>query len=820
LLLSNDVVAAKGWLDGMLECMQKIADAGIIGPMSNIGRGRQKISTADNISIDQLDKFAQSFMSKNRNRRISTFSIDGFCMLFKRDLIDEIGYFDEKFSHDGYEDEDFCLRALLEGHKNLIAGDVYLHRQNKKALLRNKKYFNSKWNKADAQSTAGKKYLSLKAVEKGWDVYQKGHINNAVEILLEGIGLSTDDERPYYALVEILLNAKNYKDAIDVLNEMPPDEQDIKRLELLGYCKEGMDLNKEAMNIADQILALDGNSAAALNLKGILAFKQGDVKSAEDLFNRAIASDPGYGEPYTNLGAIRWDKNQDEAVNLFEKGFILSPVSKDIVTNYHSAITSSGEFERALQVFEEAGRLYPDSKIIKYKLIDVLIKQDKNAEAMHHIEEAIALYGVDDGILSAALKIRDLLGPKEIDATTDKKNTVSLCMIVKNEEECLARSLKSVKPVVDEMIIIDTGSKDRTADIARVFGAKVYSFKWTGDFSEARNFSLSKASGNWTFHLDADEVISSLDYDAFRKIIKQSAVKKVAFLINTRNYTMDVNQVGWTANDGHYEREESATGWTPSEKVRLFPKRSNIRFEYPIHELVEPSLKTAGFTLKKMSIPVHHYGKLNKDKSRKKIEIYYQTGRKKLDEMGDDAVAIRELAIQAEIIKKHDEAIELWERFVAIEPNVPKAYINMGISYCSLGKYEKVLETAIKAINLEPDLKEAHYNYALARLHLGNAADAVAVLEKLLERIDEYPPARFLLAAAYCCDGEKEKGINELKRLQKSSIGPGLSIRCHELAKDLVSSDMYDYAIMLLDAAIDSKNSNKDVLELYSDCLE
>jgi len=820
LLLSNDVVVTKGWLDGMLECLQSIPDTGVVGPMSNVSRGTQRVLTVDNISTDQIDKFAESFMNKNRNRRISSFSIDGFCMFFNRNLVEEIGLFDEQFGKNGYEDEDFSLRAVMEGHRNIIAGDVYVHQQGKKDFSRNKKYFNAKWNKADAQSLSGKKFLTLKAIEKGSDVYQRGHIDNAVEILLEGIGLSPDDKRSYYAFAEILLNAKNYKDVIDVLNEMPQDEQDLRSIELIGYCKEGMDLDKEALNHADRVLSIKDNSAQALNLKGILAFKQGDISFAEDYFNKSIESDPGYGEPYTNLGAILWDNQPEKALDLFEKGFILSPTITDIVTNYHSAVTASGEFDRAGQVFEEACSLYPNNKMIRYQLIDVLIKQEKNAEAMHQIEEAIALYGVDDGVLSAALKIRDMLGPIEIDETKDKKYTVSLCMIVKNEEQYLAKCLRSVKPVVDEMIVVDTGSTDRTKEIARAFGVKIYDFKWTDDFSEARNLSISKASGRWTFHLDADEVISSLDYEAFRKIIRQSATKQIAFLINTRNYTMDVNQVEWTANDGKYDKEEAATGWTPSKKVRLFRIESSIRFEYPIHEMVDPSLKRAGITVKECSIPVHHYGKLNKEKSSGKVEVYYQIGRKKLDEMGDDTVAIRELAIQAEIIKKHDEAIELWERFIAIEPSVPKAYINMGISYCSLGKFEEVLETAKKAMKLAPDLKEAHYNYALGKLHLGSAAEAVSILEKLLERLGEYPPAQFLLAAAYCCDGKKEKGINELKELQKSSIGPGLPIRCHELAKGLVSSHRNDYAIMLLEVAIDSKNSNKDVLELYSKCLE
>ncbi|MBT8351462.1 MAG: glycosyltransferase, partial [Deltaproteobacteria bacterium] len=256
LLLSNDVVVTKDWLSGMIECMKRIPDAGVIGPMSNISSGTQKVLTTDNVSINQLDKIAESFMTKNRYRRISSNSIDGFCMLFNRDLVEKIGLFDEQFDKNGYENEDFCLRALLAGRKNLIAGDVYVHQQNRKTFNRNKKYFNAKWNKADTQSPLGEKYLALTAVEKGNELYQKGRIDNAVEKLLEGIGLSPNDKRTYYALAEILIHAKNYKDATDVLNEMPPGEQDAKRLELIGYCKEGMKLYDEAHDYANQALSL------------------------------------------------------------------------------------------------------------------------------------------------------------------------------------------------------------------------------------------------------------------------------------------------------------------------------------------------------------------------------------------------------------------------------------------------------------------------------------------------------------------------------------------------------------------------------------
>ncbi|MCK5492608.1 MAG: tetratricopeptide repeat protein, partial [Candidatus Omnitrophica bacterium] len=533
------------------------------------------------------------------------------------------------------------------------------------------------------------------------------------------------------------------------------------------------------------------------------------------------------------LGAIFWgenpdkeqdknqgkapDKNQDKALDLLEKGFILSPTSQDIVTNYHSAITTSGEYNRAAQVFEEASLLYPKNKMIKYQLIDVLIKQEKNAEAMKKIEEAIALFGVDDGVLSAALKVRDLLGPKEIGKRKKKKNTVSLCMIVKNEEKHLARCLNSVKSIVDEMIVVDTGSTDMTKDIAKVFGAKVYDFKWNDDFSEARNFSISKASGKWNLIMDADETISFLDYYNFKKIIEKS--KPFAYQFTTRNYTLLFNMLGWNANDEKYINENAGAGWTPSDKVRLLSNKPGILFEYPIHELIEPSLKKAGIEVEKCKIPIHHYGKLNQEKSDDKEEIYYQIGRKKLDEMGDNEVALCELAIQAETLGKHEESIELWERLIKIQPETVLAFVNMGTAYAKLGKYERAVSAASKALEIDPEMVEAHYNYAFAIVHLGQAKEAILVLEKLLSRFSEYPPAQFLLAVAYCLEAREAKWRKGFEKL-RLTMGPGLAVACREFANGLVSAKRPDYAVTLLEAAIESKNNNKEIDELYSKCLE
>src|SRR3989344_364212 len=84
-------------------------------------------------------------------------------------------------------------------------------------------------------------------------------------------------------------------------------------------------------------------------------------------------------------------------------------------------------------------------------------------------------------------------------------STLSLCMITKNEEQFLEQCLNSVKELVDEIIIVDTGSTDKTTEIAGKFTDKIYDFKWCDDFSAARNESLKHATKNWILVLDADE---------------------------------------------------------------------------------------------------------------------------------------------------------------------------------------------------------------------------------------------------------------------------------------------------------------------------
>src|SRR5690625_1920531 len=103
-----------------------------------------------------------------------------------------------------------------------------------------------------------------------------------------------------------------------------------------------------------------------------------------------------------------------------------------------------------------------------------------------------------------------------------KKQTISLCMIVRNEEDHIEQALQSVKGLVDEIIIVDTGSTDQTRVICEKFNATVVRVPWTGDFAEARNESIQHATKDWILYLDADETLDKRSHKTIRQRIKKT----------------------------------------------------------------------------------------------------------------------------------------------------------------------------------------------------------------------------------------------------------------------------------------------------------
>ena len=481
-----------------------------------------------------------------------------------------------------------------------------------------------------------------------------------------------------------------------------------------------------------------------------------------------------------------------EALAHYTEAFCLCPVDPSIALKFHRTLVSSNELGLGETRLRVACRSYPHDRRLRFLLIEILLRREKFDSAISEIESAMAEYGVDDGILAAALSVRSKLGP----LVGTNPRTVTLCMIVKDEADHLARCLRSAKPIVDEIVVVDTGSRDRSADIARAFGARVYEHRWRDDFSEARNASISKASGDWILVLDGDEVVSAQDYGRFREIVAGPPTS--AFTVRTRNYTSELNTVGWRPNTGEYAEQEAGAGWFPSEKVRVFPRTPGVAFRHPVHELVEHSLREAGIPIQACELQVHHYGPLQAEQALRKTRTYSELERRKLQEPADRPASLREAAIQAARMGRHADSVNLWGRFLEDHPGSPEAYVNMGAACLQLGRYDEAVWCAESALRCAPAMREAHVNLALAALHRGDAARAVAVLEPLLTRDPDYLHARFLLAAAYGCGGEPAKSAAALRPLRTGTLGPVLPVSFRELARSLTAAGQEDHARSLL----------------------
>jgi GT2 family glycosyltransferase/cytochrome c-type biogenesis protein CcmH/NrfG len=828
-LLNNDVVVTDEWLSGMMECLNSAPDIGIVGPMTNNISGPQKVPEAGYPSIDELDRYARDFRKQNRYRRIPSRRVVGFCMLFKRRFIEEIGLLDESFGTGNFEDDDLCLKSALAGRRNFIAGDVFIHHYGSRSFIgnqiniralysSNRRIFMSKWNRIELKRPYGTRPIVLKATENAAYFKRKGQLDQAISEILDAVRLAPREKALSLILVETLIEAGRFEDATGMLEALEGYEHHKKHV-LSGLCAYGLAQFEKAEEFAQMALAIDPSDVQALNLKGILIYRKGDRERAGRHFRKAIEADPTFGESYTNIGAMKWDAGEhDEAVDFFERGFILSPTKADVVTAYHTAILATGNLERAQRVFSEASALFPEDKRIAFIFIALLIQLEKYLLAMLEIERAMAGFGIDDGILSAALNIREKIGPLEIKKEKASEKSLSLCMIVKNEEEHIAKCLLSIRPVAGEIIVVDTGSNDKTKTIAKVLGAKVYDFPWKDDFAEARNHSLSQAKGDWILVLDADEAISSADHAKLLEVLKTDTKRRPAYRMKTRNYTNEAGTNGWVENDGQYPDMEAGRGWFPSMKVRLFPRVPQIQFVNPVHEMVESSLRQAGCATKDFDVPVHHFGKLCKYKVIEKGKRYYRIGLQKIGEMNGDYNAMRELAVQASEIGEYDEAAKIWQEILHSKPIDANAFMNAGYAYLKLKQYETSMEFSTKALALNPESREAALNYAAAELVAADPQKAFDVLDTLIKKNPDYPPALGRMAAVCIVTGRVKDGFSYLDRLeQKGFDGAGA---LEEQARELFENGKIELALVLLKAAQEKGMNNDNAQHLLMKCQE
>jgi glycosyltransferase involved in cell wall biosynthesis len=313
--------------------------------------------------------------------------------------------------------------------------------------------------------------------------------------------------------------------------------------------------------------------------------------------------------------------------------------------------------------------------------------------------------------------------------------TLSLCMIVRDEEEMLPRSLAAARDAVDEIVVVDTGSVDRTVEIARSFGVKVLEREWTGSFADARNASFDAATGDWILYLDADEVLVAGDAARLRALLGRTW--REAFYLVETNFTGEIG-------DGTAVTHNA---------MRLFRNRPEYRFEGRIHEQIAHRLPAGQpERIEQTDVRVEHYGYLGvvrdaKDKSRRNIELLERQRDEETEETG---FLHFNLGSEYAALDENDNARRSFERAwelmrdradLAAFGYVPSLVSRLVRARRLTGDLGGAIELAVDGLELLPGFTDLVFEHALAARALGRAGEAAALFARCLEMGDA--PSRY-----------------------------------------------------------------------------
>lgn len=300
---------------------------------------------------------------------------------------------------------------------------------------------------------------------------------------------------------------------------------------------------------------------------------------------------------------------------------------------------------------------------------------------------------------------------------------LSLSMIVKNEERFLPGCLESVRGLVDEIVIADTGSTDRTREIAESFGARVVDFPWCDDFSAARNESLRNTSGDWVLYLDADERIDPSFHAELRKLI--AGGKGDAFLLNLKS------KIG-TREGAQYHLVSYP---------RLFRKMKGVRFSGKVHEQITPALNEVRARILQTDVVVDHLGYAQDDdiilqKARRNKRLLLEQVAKR-DNYG---YALYQLA-QTEIVLGETEAgLEHLDQAIAVggfgKSVEASVYGIMAENKSKLGEDAAALEACDKSLEAAPQQAFAYMLRGDICMKIGMFAEAQRAFAEALKRYE------------------------------------------------------------------------------------
>ena len=435
-------------------------------------------------------------------------------------------------------------------------------------------------------------------------------------------------------------------------------------------------------------------------------YKLGDKEKAEELSLEALRKDPRHIDSLFMLSLIAYDRmqwtrvleNGREYVRLLEMlrtsperfgNLVTCAMNEEWNIHFLMAVAchETGQPDTASRHLDTAVSTAPDP-LVPLRAAGIYFFNAKALPEARKYLQMTAKRGDHDP------SVHELLS--RINATENGKTPkISCCMIVKNEETCLPRCLDSVKDHVDELIVVDTGSTDRTVDIVRRYTDKVFFHAWEGSFSKARNQSLRYASGDWILILDADEEIVQGHGPRIRQAATHAGPADTILMKVISPYGNGTKRA--------FHNSE-----------RMFRNNGVIRYEGIVHNAL-----VGAAALQPSDIEILHYG--------------YDVDEKKAHE-------------------KFIRTTELLKKQIEENPLSPMPHHYLGASYLTRGMYEEAARESTEAIRLAREQNNknhlylwAHFTAAMALFRLGNLSEAERYSRNALSWFPDHLDCSFMM---------------------------------------------------------------------------
>jgi len=723
LLLNNDTLVGPRWLENLVRCAASDPQIGLVGPRSNHVAGRQLYTRdcKDLCDLDDIVAFMADFNSPDPGQWVDLNRLVGFCLLIKDEVIRDIGYLDEQFGLGNFEDDDYCLRAREAGYRLVCAGDTFVwhfgertfegNNVNLDALMKeNAEKFVAKWQTAAADDED--------AVESAPPVAEApppqgyfDHVRPEIAALVPATARRVLDVGCAGGRLGELLKRRGATEVVGVEVNREAAETAKGRLDRVFQADvQDLELPYED-GYFDCIIY--GDVLEHLTDPWRVLSRHARLLGPE---GRIVCSLPNVAHISVIAGVLngRWEYQAAGILDRSHLRFFTRQTSLDLLQSagYRAlsvaAVTGcTPEEEVLLDRLQSAGLLSSDGAADARTIQYLVVARPRAAAAAETPRETMA-----------APLPADALGTA--DADTAPRPRLSLCMIVKDEDKRLPRCLESVAGVVDEIIVVDTGSSDATRGIAAQAGARVFDFEWRDDFAAARNYSLEQATGDWVLFLDADEELIAEDRGRLRQLLTRPDVEGYRLTL--------VSFVG----------EEAGADTVVNNALRLFRRRPEYRFKGAIHEQILWSLQERGGKIESGRVRVNHYGYLlGVTEEKGKVERNLEILRAELEQSPDDSFNRFNLGTEYVRLERYEEALAEYQRAFMTLPNLSIGFASMllrNIVLClkNLSRYDEALKVLEDALEAYPDYTDLVYLQGWVYAGKGDWKQAIESFQRCL----------------------------------------------------------------------------------------